>query len=90
LAEDHKRAADLAEAVNGMTGFSVDLDAVQSNMCYIEITDGRSTESVTSDLSERGIDLLSIGPTTIRAVTHLHITDEDIERTIAAFSLRSV
>jgi threonine aldolase len=90
LAEDHKRAADLAEAVNGITGFSVDLDAVQSNMCYIEITDGRSTESVTSDLSERGIDLLSIGPTTIRAVTHLHITDEDIDRTIAAFSLRSV
>jgi threonine aldolase len=69
-----------------MAGFSVDLDAVQSNMCYIEITDGRSAELVIEALAKVGIDLLSIGPTTIRAVTHLHITDEDIERAVGTFS----
>ena len=28
----------------------------------------------------------AVGPTAVRAVIHLHITDDDIERTIAAFA----
>jgi hypothetical protein len=32
-----------------------------------------------------GIDVLSINDDVVRAVVHLHITDEDISRTIDAF-----
>ncbi|HJM19561.1 MAG TPA: GntG family PLP-dependent aldolase [Candidatus Thalassarchaeaceae archaeon] len=84
LAEDHKRARRLAEAVNAMEGFSVDLNSVETNMVYVngdmtalEILDG---------LAASGIDVLDVGPTAVRAVVHLHITDEDIDATIAAFS----
>ena len=43
-----------------------------------------STELV-ENLSQLGIDVISIDDTSIRLVTHLHITNEDIERTISAF-----
>ena len=36
LAEDHARARRLAEAVNAMDGFTVDLDSVQTNMVYVD------------------------------------------------------
>ena len=86
LGEDHARARRLAKAIDTMEGFSVDLDAVQTNMCYIELTDGRTGQEAVAALAERGVDLLDLGPTLLRAVTHLHVDDDDIEHAIAAFS----
>ena len=86
LAEDHTRARTLAEAVDGFPGFSVDLDSVQTNMCYIELTADQNAEAVLAGLAGRGVDLLDIGPSTLRAVTHLHVDDADIEQVIAAFA----
>ncbi len=84
MAEDHILARKLAEAIGNMDGFEVDLSTVESNMVYI------STESLASDviqsLADNGIDALDLGPNMIRLVTHLHITDEDINRTITAFA----
>ena len=60
----------------------VDLESVQTNMIYLR------TESPASDfvdqLATRGIDVLALGSDLVRLVTHLHITDEDIEKTIDA------
>ena len=84
LAEDHARARRLAEAVNAMDGFSVDLDSVQTNMVYVEGDLG--AQKIMEGLAGHGVDVLDVGPTAVRAVIHLHITDEDIERTIAAFA----
>jgi threonine aldolase len=87
LAEDHARAKTIAEAVAGMDGFSVELDAVQTNMVYIT-TDSPAAE-VVAGLAKHGIDLFDIGPNSIRVVTHLHITDDDAMRTIGAFAALS-
>lgn len=84
LADDHSRARRLAEQVNAMDDFSVDLDAVQTNMAYINTT--RPAAEVMQELARKGIDLFDISEYSLRAVIHLHITDEDIERTITAFS----
>ena len=35
LSEDHARARKVAEAINAMDNFSVDLGAVQSNLVYV-------------------------------------------------------
>ena len=84
MAEDHVLARKLAEAIDNMDGFEVDLSTVESNMVYI------STESLASNviqsLADNGIDALDLGPNMIRLVTHLHITEEDINRTITAFA----
>ena len=84
LAEDHSRARRLAEAVREM-GYSVDMDQVQTNMVYIGCKEGSADEMV-SKLSKYGVDTLTINDSSIRAVTHLHITDQDIDRAIDAFS----
>ena len=84
LCEDHTRARRLAEAVNAMDGFSVNLDSVETNMVYIE--GELSALEIMDGLAAQGIDVLDVGPTAVRAVVHLHITDEDIDAVIEAFS----
>ena len=84
LADDHKRARRLAEAINSMDGFTVNLDSVETNMVYIEGV--LSAPQILEKLAAHGIDVLEVGPTAVRAVVHLHITDRDIDRTIEAFS----
>lgn len=83
LSEDHSRAKKLAEAINEIDGFSVDLDSVETNMVYIRGEQG--AKNILRKLSEFGIDVLEVGPIAVRAVTHLHITDDDVNRTIEAF-----
>ena len=84
LSEDHQRARRLAEAIGNMSRFHVDLGAVQSNMVYVECVEVGAME-MRERLSQRGVDVLDESDSIVRAVTHLHITDEDVERTIEAF-----
>lgn len=83
LSEDHARARALAGELERVAGLEVDLESVQSNMIYLR------TEAPASELVEkaaaRGIDFLALGSDLLRLVTHLHITDEDIEKTVNVF-----
>jgi len=83
LAEDHARASRLAKAVDAMSGFSVDLDSVQTNMVYV--TTDNPADDVVEALAAHGVDLFALSPNSLRVVIHLHITDDDIGRAIAAF-----
>lgn len=85
LNEDHLHAHELADAINQMEAFTVDMKSVETNMVYIKTVDN-DAQNVVEKLSEDGIDVLSIDESNIRVVTHLHITSEDVERTISAFS----
>ena len=84
LSEDHRRARQFAEALNEMPAFSIDFDTVQSNIVFIGTGKGK-TQEVISALSEQGVEILDIDDSTVRAVFHLHITDEDLEKAIEAF-----
>ena len=84
LGEDHRRAKIFAEAVADMPNFSINLDNVQSNIVFIGVGKG-NTEKMIENLSKQGVDILSTDESTIRAVFHLHITDEDLENAIEAF-----
>ncbi|MCS5658937.1 MAG: aminotransferase class I/II-fold pyridoxal phosphate-dependent enzyme, partial [Dehalococcoidia bacterium] len=85
LSEDHKRARRLAEALNEMPAFSIDLDTVQSNIVFIGTGKG-NTKEIIAALSKKGVEILEIDDSTVRAVFHLHITDNDVEKTIEAFA----
>ncbi len=85
LSEDHKRARRLAEALNEMPAFSIDLDTVQSNIVFIGTGKG-NTKEIIAGLSTKGVEILEIDDSTVRAVFHLHITDNDVEKTIEAFA----
>ena len=85
LAEDHSRAQYLAESIGSMNQFTTDLKGVQTNMVYV--TCNLPAQDVVDTLSSQGVDVLSVSDNCIRLVTHLHITDEDVDRTINAFAM---
>jgi threonine aldolase len=85
LADDHERAKKLANAINEMEMFSVDLDGVQTNMVYIKTIGDFTADQVVKDLAEFDVHVLALGDDLLRAVTHIHITDEDIDNSISAF-----
>ncbi len=89
LADDHERAKKLANAINEMELFSVDLDGVQTNMVYINVIGNLTANQVVEKLAEHDVQVLALGNDLLRAVTHIHITDEDINNSINAFKIIS-
>ena len=85
LREDHRRARKFAEALVEMPNFSVNLDTVQSNIVYIGVGKGRSKQMI-EKLAKQDIDILDTDDSTIRAVFHLQIGDEDLEKIIEVFA----
>ena len=85
LDDDHKRANKLASAINEMEMFSVNIEGVQTNMVYIEINGDLNANQVVEKLAEHDVHVLALGDNLLRAVTHIHITDEDINKSINAF-----
>jgi threonine aldolase len=69
--------------------FSVDLDGVQTNMVYIKVIGEINAEQMVEKLAEHDVHVLALGDELLRAVTHIHITDEDINNSINAFRIIS-
>ncbi|MDX6454850.1 MAG: threonine aldolase, partial [Gaiellaceae bacterium] len=76
LAEDHARARRLAEGLAD-AGVPVDVNEVETNFVPIPETDG-----VLERLRVEGVLLDGLRTGVLRAVTHLGVTDDDIERAI--------
>jgi threonine aldolase len=81
LAEDNARARGLAESL-AVAGVSVDLEQVETNFVQIDVAPlGLERGDALERLREAGVGLsATIHPTVIRAVTHLEIDDDHIER----------
>jgi len=77
LVHDHRRARSLAERLAGAPGVTVDLDSVQTNIVYFDLTDAAG---FVADCSNRGVRLNAMGPSTVRAVTHHQVDDDAIEQ----------
>ncbi len=79
LAEDHANAQLLAWGLADMNGLSIQPERVKTNMVYVEVThkDMPST-ALAKKLETEGVRLLPVGPNKLRAVTHYHVTSDDI------------
>jgi len=84
LEEDHRRTKVLAEAIDKIEGFEVDMQTIETNMVYFQ-SEVPATQ-VMEQLRLSGIDVMDIQPHACRIVVHLHITDEDIQRILSAFA----
>jgi len=67
-----------------ITGLSVDQEAVQTNMVYLETKE--PAKGYVDRLAEMGVGCFALGDRLIRLVTHLQIDDEGIEEVIMAFN----
>jgi len=86
LVEDHRRARHLAERLAVIDGIHVDLDSVQTNIVVVDIAEsGLTVDRCILLLEEEGVLVVPFGRTTVRAVTHLDIDDEDVETAISVF-----
>jgi len=80
LEEDHDNAKRLAEGISHITGMSIELNRIQTNIVYFGITDNRLTaEVLVGNLAAKGVKILQVAPNRLRAVTHYGISTEDIE-----------
>jgi threonine aldolase len=81
LADDHARARVLAERLED-AGLAVDLEQVETNFVQLDVAPlGLSRTEALAHLRDAGLGLsATIHPTVLRAVTHLGITDDDIDR----------
>jgi threonine aldolase len=78
LADDHRRAKRLALGL-AEAGLAVDPDKVETNFVQIDVAP-LSKEEAIARLAEQGVGLsATIHPTVLRAVTHLDLSDEDID-----------
>ncbi len=86
LAEDHTRARRLAVALAGLPGVRLDPAAVETNIVIFDVAGSGSSAHVFAEraLEEHGVRFSVLGPTTVRAVTHLDVADEGIERAMCA------
>ena len=83
LADDHARARHLADGL-AAAGLPLDAESVETNFVQIDVQLlGLERNDALAHLRAAGVGLsATIHPTVIRAVTHLEITDDDIERAI--------
>lgn len=88
MSEDHQRAEKLAEGLKGVSGVVLEKGSPHTNMVFIRLADHVEypVEKVAAHFNKaRGILLGISGARNFRLVTHYWVTDEDVERVVAAF-----
>ena len=87
LADDHANANKLAMGLAEMPGISIDPDQIQTNIIFFEVTrEGMTPEEFVQHIDADGIRMLPVGPHKVRAVTHYHITSQDIDQALGVIS----
>jgi threonine aldolase len=82
LADDHVNARRLGEGLAGLPGVSLDPTTIETNIVFFELTGPLGAATVVERLQARGVRMGAMGPHTIRAVTHLDVSAEQIERAL--------
>lgn len=84
LAEDHRNAKLLAEAIANMN-VNIDLSTVQTNIVLFDVKRQRITaKELAARLAAKGIKVSEFGEYKVRMVTHHGITEQDLDYTIGA------
>lgn len=89
MADDHANARLFAEKVANLPGISVDLDTVQTNMIFFDVSGaGITAQQMQDGLAEKGVKISAVSNARLRAVTHLDVNSDDMEE--AADAVRAV
>lgn len=89
LVDDHAHARRLAEAVAACPGVQLDLATVQTNIVVFQLAaDAIDAATLVARARERGVLVGAFGVRTVRAVTHLDVSGEQVDR--AADVLRTL
>lgn len=81
LHEDHEKAKILAEAINEVSSLEINMESVQTNILMFKPLN-LSVEEAISKCSKRGLLIAPGSVEYLRAVTHLDVSFEDIDKVI--------
>jgi threonine aldolase len=86
LAEDHERARSLARGLSSIAGITVDPDRVETNIVIFDVSrTGISGETFACrTLASHSVRFSVLAPHTVRAVTHLDIPADGVQRALEA------
>jgi threonine aldolase len=84
LADDHRRARELAEHLASLDGLTIDLTRVQTNMVMVA-TQGPA-QAFAERLSAEGVHFFAVGERRVRLVIHADIDDAKLAHAKSAFS----
>ena len=79
LERDHAHAQLLASAIDASGTFVLTPNGVETNIVMFDVADGRSALEIVDELRQIGVLVVPFGPKTLRATTHLDITDGQIQ-----------
>jgi len=80
LKDDHRRAKSIADAIYAVAPKLIDSSTVDTNIVGLDISTLKITASdLSAQLEESGVLASALGPKYLRLVTHLDLTDGDIE-----------
>jgi len=80
LHEDHANARLLAEALANIECVDIDLDSVETNIVLFEVRGPVAAKELVARMKERGVLASSLGPDSIRLVTHRDVSRDDCVR----------
>ena len=81
LSEDHENARRLAEGLAEIDGIEIDPATVETNIVLFDVEDG---PALVQRIADR-VELQAVGPKRVRAVTHLDVDGDGIDRALDAF-----
>lgn len=83
LAEDHENAVLLSEGLSSIPSLTI-VNNVDTNIVVAEVSAlGMNSAEFTSLLKKEGVLAVTFGPSLVRFTTHLDVSKDDIEKTIA-------
>ena len=86
LADDHRRARNIAEGLHALNPQFIDPAHAESNILMVQVGHSAGTAAQwVSAMEEQDVHLRAWSPTQLRLVTHRHIDDDAVDRTVAAF-----
>ena len=84
LVDDHRRIARIHQAITReMPSLAVEATP-DTNILYFQ-TVGYTAAAFVDACEERGVRTIALGPDVVRIVTHLEVTDADVDRTLLVF-----
>jgi threonine aldolase len=87
LAEDHRRACDLAQGISQIPGLKLDYGMPATNMVFASLENDvpLTGAEAAARLAARGVKVGVVGPRRFRMIPHYWITDDGVQHTLDSF-----
>jgi threonine aldolase len=82
LADDHVNARTLANGLNKIGGFRVEMDRVQTNIVVSNLNGNANSTEIVERLNKINVKAVPFGEKKVRFVTHLDINRGDCEEAL--------